>query len=362
MTRTIYINGKFAAQRVTGVQRFALQMTQALDLLLVTQPDTPRFVLLLPAAATRVGLTRIEERAVACPVAALHVWEQAALPWAARDGVLLNLTGSAPLVHPRQIASILDTAIYDHPEAYTRPFVRWYRFLFARQARHARLIVTLTKFSREGLLKYLQPRPGIIVVGAAASQFATVARDETIIERLALGARPFILAVGSANPTKNLARLRSAFKKVKDPSLALVVVGGTNAQVFAGAEAESEDERIIDAGAVSDAELKSLYSHARGFVFPSLYEGFGLPPLEAMMCDCPVAASHIASIPEVCGDAATYFDPMNESEITAAIVRLVGDAALRASLIAAGRAQAAAFSWKISATRLFQALDTEVRR
>lgn len=362
MTRTIYINGKFAAQRVTGVQRFALEMIRALDLLLVMQPDAPRFVLLLPAVATRLGLMQIEERVVACPVAALHVWEQAALPWAARDGALLNLTGSASLVHPRQIVSILDTAIYDHPEAYTKSFVRWYRFLFARQARYARLILTLTRFSRQGLLRHLQPRPRIIVVGAAASQFMTVSPDEAIIERLALGDRPFILAVGSANPTKNLARLKRAFKKVEYSSLALVVVGGANAQVFAGAEAESEDKRIINAGAVSDAELKSLYSHARAFVFPSLYEGFGLPPLEAMMCDCPVAASRIASIPEVCGEAATYFNPMDEGEITAAIVRVVGDTALRASLIAEGRVRAATFSWKISATSLFQALHMEVRR
>lgn len=362
MTQTIYINGKFAAQRVTGVQRFALEMIRALDLLLASQPIALRFVLLLPARATRLGLTQIEERTVVCPVAALHVWEQATLPWAARDGILLNLTGSAPLVHPRQIVSILDTAIYEYPEAYTKPFVRWYRFLFARHARHARLIVTLTKFSREGLLRHLQPRSRIIVVGAAASQFTSVQPDESIIDRLVLGARPFILTVGSANPTKNLARLRQAFTKVEDLSVALVVVGSGNAQVFSETESASRDARIINAGAVSDAELKSLYNHARGFVFPSLYEGFGLPPLEAMICDCPVAASSIASIPEVCGEAATYFDPLNEEDITAAMVRLTSDASLRASLIAAGRAHVATFSWKISATKLFQALDTEARR
>ena len=362
MTRTIYVNGKFAAQRVTGVQRFAIEMIRALDFLLASQTDVPTFVLLLPASATHLGLTRIEERTVDCRTPSLHVWEQAALPWAARNGLLLNLTGSAPLVHPRQIASILDTAIYDHPEAYTRAFVHWYRILFARQARHARLIVTLTEFSCQGLQRSLRPQPRVTVVGAAADRFAHILPDDAVIERLALGSRRFILSVGSANPTKNLVRLRRAFEKVADQALVLVVVGDGNAGVFVGEGAAPENSRIIAAGPVNDSELKSLYSHARGFVFPSLYEGFGLPPLEAMMCGCPVAASRTASIPEVCGSAATYFNPLDEADITAAIDRLVDDAALRDVLIAAGRHRAATFSWKTSATKLLEALDIEVTR
>lgn len=362
MSLTVYINGKFAAQPVTGVQRFASELTRALDRRLGSSVHGPNFVLLTPKRAPDLGLRHIVQRSVACRLRSLHVWEQLALPRAASGGLILNLTGSAPFGHPNQIASILDTAIYDHPQAYTQGFVAWYRLLFALQARRARLLVTLTEFSRAGLQRTLRPRARVVVVNAAADQFAAVVADEGILDRLDLRSRRFILAVGSSNPTKNFSRLRDAFAAVLNPSLALVIVGGDNANVFAGDDTTAQDPRIIVAGRVTDAELKALYSVARGFVFPSLYEGFGIPPIEAMIAGCPVAASTAASIPEVCGDAALYFNPTDTAAMTVAIEHLADDGPKRAALIAAGRRRAADFSWDISAATLFQAIDAEITR
>ena len=354
--RPIYINGKFAAQRMTGVQRFALEMTKALDTLLLQRVEEREFVLLTPPGVRDLGLKAIRQQVVSNALHSLHFWEQIALPWAARNGNILNLTGSASFCHPRQIASILDTAIYEHPEAYTRGFRLWYRCLFARQAQRACLIVTLTEFSRHGLTKTLKPKAPIVVVGAAAGQFDAIVADPGAIRRLGFGVEPFMLAVGSANPTKNFARLLEAFATVRAPALRLVIAGGGNASVFVTNEFDKAD-RITRLGVISDAELKALYIGARGFVFPSIYEGFGLPPLEAMSCGCPVAASTSASIPEVCGQAATYFDPYDIVSIARSIESLAGDDSLRERLIQAGHARAALYSWDHSATRLLTAID-----
>ena len=138
----------------------------------------------------------------------------------------------------------------------------------------------------------------------------------------------------------------------------LVLVGGRNTAVFAAETGLASDPRIVQAGPVTDAELKALYQHAVGLVFPSLYEGFGLPPLEAMACGCPVAVADSAAMPEVCGPAALYFDPSSTDAIAGAIQRLLDDAALRDRLRQAGTARAAGFQWADSAQALLSQLPS----
>ena len=200
----------------------------------------------------------------------------------------------------------------------------------------------------------LRPRGPVVVIGAAGQMAADTA-DPAIVARLGLAGSRFVLAVGSANPTKNFARLLTAFADVADPDLRLVIVGGGNEAVFA-AEAATVTDRVVRAGRVDDAALTALYGAATALVFPSTYEGFGLPPLEAMACGCPVIASIAASIPEVCGDAAVYFDPYDPIAITAAIDRVAGDAQLRDQLTMLGRRRAAHFTWNRSATLLLDAI------
>lgn len=352
MKPTVFINGKFAAQRVTGVQRFALELVRALDARLGA--DAPiALELLLPPGAAPPPFRAVATRVVAGS-ARLHLWEQLALPRAARGGVLLNLTGSAPFGHRRQVASLLDTAIYDYPDAYSTLFVAFYRRLFAWQARRARLVLTLTEFTRDALVDRLAPRAPVVVVGAAADQFAALVPAAPLPPPA--DGRPYLLAVGSANPTKNFPRLIAAFAQLTDPDLRLVIVGGRNAAVFAGGIGGADDPRIVWAGPVPDAELKALYQGALAFVFPSIYEGFGLPPLEAMICGCPVVAAAAASIPEVCGNAALYFDPLDVAAIRGALERIVADRSLRDALRAAGTARAGRYTWERSAEVLFRAL------
>jgi glycosyltransferase involved in cell wall biosynthesis len=253
---------------------------------------------------------------------------------------------------------IPDAAVFDEPAAYTKSFATWYRFLFKRLAASASLLLTISRFSQSRLA----PRLGVAldrlkVVPCAATHMQAIAQDDAALQRLALDGAPYVLAVASANPTKNLPALVEAFRRMPHPGLRLVLVGGTNGAVFAKETNVRDDARIVRTGPISDGQLKSLYINASAFVFPSLYEGFGLPPLEAMSLGCPVVASNAASIPEVCGDAVVYFDPSSAADMATAIARVVDDAGLRADLRQRGAQRFAAFTWDAAALLLLQHLE-----
>jgi len=353
---TVYINGKFTAQRTTGVQRVALGLLNAIDEYLSTTRDfaRTRWVLLCPPFGSAPALRRIEVRRLGWGWPGLHLWEQVALPIACRGGALLSLSGSAPALKRLQICTFHDAAVFDCPEAYTPPFVAWYRLLFRRLSATARLVITVSEFSKRRLMAHLGLSDGrIVVVRSGAEHLADVTPDLSILDRLHLLPGKFFVAVGSANPTKNHQAMIRAFLALPgERGLRLVIAGGTHDSVFVAESRSQADECIVRTGSVTDAQLKALYQHAAGLVFPSTYEGYGLPPLEAMSCGCPVLASNAASIPEVCGDAALYFDPYCESEITTAMRRLIDDPQLRDRLRCRGDQRAKELTWPAAARTL----------
>lgn len=355
---TSYLNGKFTAQRTTGVQRVASRLVQALDDLLQAAPRG-RWVLLCPPGQRLPRLQVIEVRAVGRAGLPLHLWEQLVLPWSARDGRLVSLAGSAPYFGRRPAAMLHDAAVFDQPQAYSAAFVAWYRSLFRRLALRARPLLTVSAFSRERLALRLGVAPArFVVVPNGGDHLDAVVPDDTVLDRHGLRGTRYLLAVASANPTKNLPALQAAFARLRpDPVLRLVIVGGRNERVFNDDTASADPPQLLRTGPLDDAPLKALYRHATALVFPSLYEGFGLPPLEAMANGCPVAVARAASLPEVCGDAALYFDPLSVDDIAAALQRLLDDAALRERLRVAGQARVAAFRWHSSAQQLLQALE-----
>jgi glycosyltransferase involved in cell wall biosynthesis len=367
----VYINGKFLAQRLTGVQRYATCLVQALDrrLGVAGSPPSLRCVLLLPPGAPAPVLQHIEARALAHSAASalfgLHGWEQLRLPGAARDGVLLSLSGSAPARARRQIATLHDAALWDQPGAYTRSFRLWYRALFRRLARRGGPLLTVSAFSRTRLALALGVAESrFTLVPGGSEHLLAVAPEPGALDRLQLQPGCYLLAVASANPSKNLPRLLRAWAALPAAiraGLQLVLVGGGSPRVFAaGAEVQTASDVRL-AGAVSDAALRALLDGALAMVCPSLYEGYGLPPLEAMACGCPVAAARSASLPEVLGDAALYFDPNDEAAITAALAQLIGDAALRERLRSAGRSHAATRRWDGAAAALLPLLLSQSR-
>ncbi|MBT9486701.1 MAG: glycosyltransferase family 4 protein [Rubrivivax sp.] len=342
----IYLNGKFRTQRITGVQRVATELVHALDVL---QP-AGHWVLLCPAGTPRLPLTHIEQRCVGPSGLPPYLWEQTVLPWAARGGWLVSLAGGAPALARRDFAVLHDAAVFDHPEAYAWSFVTWYRWLFRHLADRGTRLLTVSSFSRRRLalrLGLAEDRLAVLPLGA--DHLGAVPPDLTVLDRLSLRRRPFILAVGSANPTKNLDFLARACVDLGPGAPVLVVVGGRHDRIFATGALPLG---VVHAGPVADAELVALYRHALCLIFPSVYEGFGLPPLEAMACGCPVAAARAAAVPEACGDAALYFNPTDQEDLQRAISRLLTDGPLRDELRRAGRTQAAKWNWTAAAEQL----------
>jgi glycosyltransferase involved in cell wall biosynthesis len=356
MASVIYINGKFTAQVTTGVQRVSTQLVQALDEQLVT--STQRWVLLCPSQGVAPALKHIEVRHVGPPWCSLHAWEQSVLPWAARNGLLLNLSGSAPALKRQQVCLFHDAAVFDHPEAYKPAFVAWYRAVFKLQARLARRVLTVSEFSKQRLMHHLAlPEHRIGVVRNGAEQLLNVMQDDTVLTRLGLTGQAYFLAVGSRNPTKNQAALVAAFNAVRaDLPVRLVIVGSCNDAVFTNT-ATPQGARIQYAADVTDGQLKALYRHAQALVFPSIYEGCGLPPLEAMSLGCPVLAARAAAIPEMCADAALYFDPLRVADITAAIERFIIEPGLAQHLRERGEVRVRTLTWSAAAQALLQQIQ-----
>ena len=154
---------------------------------------------------------------------------------------------------------------------------------------------------------------------------------------------------------KNFQLVLEAISRLGPLPFDVAIAGGANSRVF-GEAGVVDSNRIRWLGYVSDSELRALYESAMYFVFPSLYEGFGIPPLEAMTCGCPVLASRSASIPEVCGDATLYFDAHNADDLATLLMHVANDPALCAELKAKGHARAAQFSWERAARQVLAAL------
>lgn len=354
------INGRFLTQRITGVQRYALEMLSAIDDLLAegTAASPIEAELLVPpdAPADLPAVQAISIRRVGRLRG--HPWEQIELPRFAR-GLALNFCNTFPVALGQQIVVVHDASIYACPEGYTSTFRTFYRALFTIAAHRSRIhIATDSEFSRMELERFAGFNPSrMTMIPCGADHWNDIEPDPGILDRLGLAARPFLLAVGSANKNKNIARLIEAYLKLDRKDVPLVLAGGANSHVFSGV-ALDENEQLIRTGYLSDAELAALYGNALAFVFPSLYEGFGLPPLEAMHFGCPVICSRAASVPEVAGDAALYCNALDVNDIAGCLRRIIEEDALRRTLTEKGKEQVAKFTWRASAERMLDLAST----
>lgn len=354
--KDVVINGRFLAQPFSGVQRFAFNVVQALDRLFIDNPAAMRnrrFRIVSPRGARDPGFQAIEHRSVGRLRG--QAWEQFELPWYARGVVLLNLGNTAPLATRRQIVTIYDVASWVVPEAFSPMFRRWYRFLIPRVAGRASTVLTVSHFSASEITKYLGvPREKIRVIYSSAEHVLAHPSEPDILERAGLLGR-IVLGVGNRAPHKNFGVVLQAEQLLRDRNYTFVHAGEDLAHVFGASGATYDTAHAL--GRVTDGELRALYEAAECFVFPSIYEGFGMPPLEAMSCGCAVVASSAASMPEICGDAALYFDPLDPEALACQIARIMDDGALRDTLAERGRARAREFSWERSASALLAALD-----
>jgi glycosyltransferase involved in cell wall biosynthesis len=358
-TANLLINGRFLGRRATGVDRFAFETVRALDELIAvrdplvtglrTEIIVPEMLAGMPSPFRHVGLR-------ASGKGSGVRWEQLALPQAARGGLLLNLCNSGPLLYRRQVTVLHDAAPTRVPDSYSRPFVAWYRLMAPRIGRVSERVITVSEFSRRELCDaYRIPAEKIGVVSESGEHMLRVQQDDSAVAQR-LNERPFVLAVGSLNRHKNFQLVAEAARLIRDARFDIVVVGGGDARVY-GTGQDALPGFVKHLGYVSDGELAALYRRAACFVYPSRYEGFGLPPVEALALGCPVIASRLPAVQEACGDAVLYISPDDPAELARLLEQITGDAALRESLRARGRTRTAQLTWRATAIKLIEEIS-----
>jgi alpha-1,3-rhamnosyl/mannosyltransferase len=268
------------------------------------------------------------------------------------------------------VLTIHDLSLFRYPETHERRLVWRARWRWPLMTRAAQMIVTPTDFVRREVVEKLNLAPDKVVAvpEAARPAFQPAPLAETAATRRRLGvADDFILFVGTVEPRKNLATLARAYEELlrqteAPPQLVITGQKGWKMDDFLARAASSDlAGRVLFTGYVSETDLRDLYSSCRVFVYPSLYEGFGLPPLEAMACGAAVVASDIGSHREVLGHAARLVEATDETALAGQLARLLRDEDARRALGAAGRRRAAEFSWA-RAARLTWEVYAEARR
>jgi glycosyltransferase involved in cell wall biosynthesis len=311
---------------VGGVERYALEMARRLPAL---RPERYRLIRPGPGLAHRAG----------------HIWEQAVLPLqAASSRLLYSPANLAPVVSRRNVVVIHDVAALRHPEAYSGAYVAYQRTMLPLLARRARMLITVSEFSRGELIDVLRaPAERVRVIPEGVDeQFAERADPGRAAARHGLE-RPYVLVVATESERKNLGALDQAARELAAQGIDLVLAGSGRPYL------RGPTVSLRRLGYVADEDLPGLYAGARALAMPSRYEGFGLPCLEAMACGTPVVAAAAGALPETVGEAGLLIDPDDAPGFAQALLAAAGEEELRSRLTSAGRSRAARFSWKRTA-------------
>jgi glycosyltransferase involved in cell wall biosynthesis len=290
-----------------------------------------------------------------------YLWQQTRALRRARADWYISTFLLPPRVPCRAAVLIHDLSFRAHPDYFPRSIALYMRVLVGRAIRRAEMIVALSDFTRREIERFYPRarRKTAVIYPGIDRAFSATAASEDEAARQTYGLQPpYLLAVGNIHPRKNLARLLAAYEQLRARQYPLPAL------VWAGLERWGSDDLQARAqaagvqliGRVQAAHLPALYRGAQALIYPSLYEGFGLPPVEAMACGTPVIASNTTSLPEAVGDAALTVDPVNVDQLAEAMAQVVSDAVLRAELRQRGLRQAARFNWTTTAAQLRQAL------
>ena len=362
MTSTLYINGRFLTQPGTGVQRYAREIVANFDALLDNYELAQRVCLrcLVPRGTTHGTRWRnitIEEVGINQG----NLWEQIDLPIYLKGGFLFSPANSGPVFYLNQAVTFHDASAFAIPDVYSFGFRLKHKMTFVRLVQRAKIIFTVSKFSQGELSRYLKhPPQKFKVTNPAGDHMNHIPADLNILRRHGLRKDGYILIVGSWSLRKNLAALGKALQLIKSDTR-VVVAGDGYQKIFNRGAVQWTTGNIVALGYITDEELKALYLNALSLVLPSYYEGFGLPILEAMQCGCPVLCARAASLPEVAGEAALFFDPMDAMNIAKTIDRIVLDPQLRNELTQRGYQRAKEFSWRAAGLQTMDELLIAVK-
>lgn len=291
-----------------------------------------------------------------------------------RNAVLLTTDSKVPLLLPKScivIPLITDLAVYEMQEVYQLSRVIWWRLQYRYLCHRADLFLTISEFTKRDMIAklHISPEKIKIVPCACSPQMRRVDNSNTLKvlrEKYHLPGH-FVLFVGNFNPRKNLERLIQAFDQVKSNGNIKhhLVIAGEQGWKFdrdKALEGVLHREAISFIGFVADEDMPALYTAADLFAFPTLYEGFGIPVIEAQTCGTPVLTSNCSALPEVGGDAAIYVDPYSVDHICEGMLKILNSFALQKQLAEKGYQNAKRFSWAASAKRLHEIIEEEIAK
>lgn len=289
-----------------------------------------------------------------------------------RNAILLTTDSKIPFFLPRSCAAVplvTDLAVYRMPEVYQTSRVLLWKLQYRYVKRRADFFLAISEFTKSEMINLLGiPAEKIHVVPCACSETMRRVTDPDRLLRLRETYRlpeRFVLFVGNNNPRKNLERMLRAFDRAKAQGLPhQLVIAGEQGWKFdreVALKGLKSREEIHFIGFVPDEDMPALYSAAELFLFPTLYEGFGIPVVEAQRCGTPVVASGRSSLPEVGGEGALYVDPLDVEGICGGMLKVLGDHVLAEKLVEAGFENAKRFSWQRSAERLNEIIEREVQ-
>jgi glycosyltransferase involved in cell wall biosynthesis len=355
MRRRVFFNGKFYSAQLNGVHRVADRLIREVDAALTADAGLrERLDVRLLAPERRSWSPEFE--AIRIDVQRrghTQLWEQALAPWEARGGLLVNLCNLSPILHFNKITLIHDAQFFLYPESYPLRFSLGYRLLTPLMARTSRQVLTISDFSRQMLDRFgVSARDRTRVIKNGVDHILEQPPDLSALERLGLADGGYVLMFGSPMAYKNVAVVFEAMRRPEMQGLKLAVVGADRASLEqAGLE---PPPGAVFVGRVDDGLLRALYERALCLAYPSLTEGFGLPPMEAMLCGCPAVAAPEGAIPEICGEAATYVDARDARAWADAVLALHGDAPARARKVAEGRQRAGTYTWRRAGAELLE--------
>lgn len=360
----IYINGRFITKKITGVQRYAWEVLIAFDNLLNQNNDlleNTYYVLVPRSFEINHRFKNLKIKKVGFLKG--HFWEQFELPLYTIGWPLLNLCNIGPILKKKQAVVIHDAMIYMPNNHLSPQFKIIYKIMTNFLTKISDKIITVSNCSKMDILKYTkmnEKRLEVIYEGCNHIKRFKIEENNKLSDLLR---SPYILAVSSVNPNKNFKGIVQALEFMRNRDINVVIAGGTNSKLFKN-EYFEQKKNVYRLGYVSDSELATLYKYATCFVYPSFYEGFGIPPLEAMTMGCAVVVSNRGSLSEVCGDSVLYCNPEDPKDIAKKIDLLLSDETKRNEYVKLGLERSSHFTWEKCAISVFNSvlsLEKEVR-
>ena len=351
--------GRFAYEILIGIERKLKQGESQFTKARVYMPDKP--IDDLPSGSA------VWEYSVGKPK---KLWTFIGLPWLLyRDKPKADVIFSPTHYVPRftnipRVCAIMDVSYLHYPEMFDKKdlyqLTKWTEY----SVRHAAKVITISEYSKHAIMEaYTIASERIVVVypGMSMSLLEQKPQKSSHLTRFGIRA-PYILSVGTLQPRKNFVRLIEAFSLLEDKNMTLVIVGKKGwmyEDILAAPSVYGVKDRVKILDFVNDDDLSTLYTHAQCFVLPSLYEGFGLPVLEAMAHECPIVVSNVSSIPEIAGDAAIYVDPLRVSSIAEGITKALfeHETSPEKERLAIGKKRVSLFSWDTAAKQVLSILE-----